>query len=154
MIRRPPRSTRTDTLFPYTTLFRSCFAQKVSISKHKPIGVVDEFEYVIGPPKNCDEAWRLLEEPPLASRLGFTIALVKNAFGRLMSLIEHARDSAALPPDRSETVVPIGLANGTISDHGKHPVESREALAFGDHLFKLWSDYVPDVCPYFSGWPP
>src|SRR3546814_3604409 len=26
MIRRPPRSTRTDTLFPYTTLFRSEFA--------------------------------------------------------------------------------------------------------------------------------
>src|SRR3546814_15080201 len=27
MIRRPPRSTRTDTLFPYTTLFRSAVAQ-------------------------------------------------------------------------------------------------------------------------------
>src|SRR3546814_7969751 len=26
MIRRPPRSTRTDTLFPYTTLFRSVSA--------------------------------------------------------------------------------------------------------------------------------
>src|SRR3546814_5287145 len=26
MIRRPPRSTRTDTLFPYTTLFRSSVA--------------------------------------------------------------------------------------------------------------------------------
>src|SRR3546814_15671401 len=26
MIRRPPRSTRTDTLFPYTTLFRSAYA--------------------------------------------------------------------------------------------------------------------------------
>src|SRR3546814_18917918 len=25
MIRRPPRSTRTDTLFPYTTLFRSLY---------------------------------------------------------------------------------------------------------------------------------
>src|SRR3546814_3563542 len=25
MIRRPPRSTRTDTLFPYTTLFRAAF---------------------------------------------------------------------------------------------------------------------------------
>src|SRR3546814_9210652 len=25
MLRRPPRSTRTDTLFPYTTLFRSFF---------------------------------------------------------------------------------------------------------------------------------
>src|SRR3546814_5868942 len=27
MIRRPPRSTRTDTLFPYTTLFRSPMTQ-------------------------------------------------------------------------------------------------------------------------------
>src|SRR3546814_3868365 len=27
MIRRPPRSTRTDTLFPYTTLFRSLAQQ-------------------------------------------------------------------------------------------------------------------------------
>src|SRR3546814_3396333 len=27
MVRRPPRSTRTDTLFPYTTLFRSQLAQ-------------------------------------------------------------------------------------------------------------------------------
>src|SRR3546814_6912771 len=30
MIRRPPRSTRTDTLFPYTTLFRSCGQQRGS----------------------------------------------------------------------------------------------------------------------------
>src|SRR3546814_20443464 len=28
MIRRPPRSTRTDTRFPYTTLFRSRVAQR------------------------------------------------------------------------------------------------------------------------------
>src|SRR3546814_14237010 len=27
MIRRPPRSTRTDTLFPYTTLFRSALTE-------------------------------------------------------------------------------------------------------------------------------
>src|SRR3546814_18647849 len=31
MIRRPPRSTRTDTLFPYTTLFRSPYALQTSI---------------------------------------------------------------------------------------------------------------------------
>src|SRR3546814_12020340 len=29
MIRRPPRSTRTDTLFPYTTLFRSDVHQTI-----------------------------------------------------------------------------------------------------------------------------
>src|SRR3546814_5224551 len=30
MLRRPPRSTRTDTLFPYTTLFRSIYNPKIS----------------------------------------------------------------------------------------------------------------------------
>src|SRR3546814_4350497 len=33
MIRRPPRSTRTDTLFPYTTLFRSVEDTERSASK-------------------------------------------------------------------------------------------------------------------------
>src|SRR3546814_18279936 len=31
LIRRPPRSTRTDTLFPYTTLFRSPFGQDLAV---------------------------------------------------------------------------------------------------------------------------
>src|SRR3546814_7435854 len=30
MIRRPPRSTRTDTLFPYTTLFRSALTREMA----------------------------------------------------------------------------------------------------------------------------
>src|SRR3546814_15065857 len=30
MIRRPPRSTRTDTLFPYTTLFRSPYCHSAN----------------------------------------------------------------------------------------------------------------------------
>src|SRR3546814_8500860 len=41
MIRRPPRSTRTDTLFPYTTLFRSpCRSLAVVAPQHHrpPIG--------------------------------------------------------------------------------------------------------------------
>src|SRR3546814_19776669 len=33
MIRRPPRSTRTDTLFPYTTLFRS-FLRELKPGRH------------------------------------------------------------------------------------------------------------------------
>src|SRR3546814_2631730 len=32
MIRRPPRSTRTDTLFPYTTLFRSGLVRDLNTS--------------------------------------------------------------------------------------------------------------------------
>src|SRR3546814_951651 len=38
MIRRPPRSTRTDTLFPYTTLFRSW----VSLSEGKVVTQEDK----------------------------------------------------------------------------------------------------------------
>src|SRR3546814_10402341 len=39
MIRRPPRSTRTDTLFPYTTLFRSTLADPGRGAVH--IGRID-----------------------------------------------------------------------------------------------------------------
>src|SRR3546814_17554411 len=35
MIRRPPRSTRTDTLFPYTTLFRSI--PDIEVNGSKPV---------------------------------------------------------------------------------------------------------------------
>src|SRR3546814_4180828 len=35
MIRRPPRSTRTDTLFPYTTLFRSDRLIGIGVGPHR-----------------------------------------------------------------------------------------------------------------------
>src|SRR3546814_5020762 len=47
MIRRPPRSTRTDTLFPYTTLFRS----RQRIEQPEPVALaalVDEAVAQVG----------------------------------------------------------------------------------------------------------
>src|SRR3546814_20042935 len=41
MIRRPPRSTRTDTLFPYTTLFRSSFILGAIALKQTGTGIGD-----------------------------------------------------------------------------------------------------------------
>src|SRR3546814_14495606 len=38
MIRRPPRSTRTDTLFPYTTLFRSVIGEADDLVGEKGVG--------------------------------------------------------------------------------------------------------------------
>src|SRR3546814_6762912 len=38
MIRRPPRSTRTDTLFPYTTLFRSSSDAADARLQHGDVG--------------------------------------------------------------------------------------------------------------------
>src|SRR3546814_12342476 len=46
MIRRPPRSTRTDTLFPYTTLFRSREADlRVAVAVDQPVDMLEQ----IGP---------------------------------------------------------------------------------------------------------
>src|SRR3546814_1163482 len=42
MIRRPPRSTRTDTLFPYTTLFRSLSNDMTEPSMSPDEGLGDE----------------------------------------------------------------------------------------------------------------
>src|SRR3546814_19149878 len=46
MIRRPPRSTRTDTLFPYTTLFRSDarhleFLGQIALGRDRFLGLDD-----------------------------------------------------------------------------------------------------------------
>src|SRR3546814_325463 len=41
MIRRPPRSTRTDTLFPYTTLFRSRVVDEVGVDQHAVVRGLD-----------------------------------------------------------------------------------------------------------------
>src|SRR3546814_6965845 len=47
MIRRPPRSTRTDTLFPYTTLFRSNVSRtrrRRSAQRENPVSGLPNFE--------------------------------------------------------------------------------------------------------------
>src|SRR3546814_4439152 len=46
MIRRPPRSTRTDTLFPYTTLFRS-MPEHVPAAERESERAMKEYVYVV-----------------------------------------------------------------------------------------------------------
>src|SRR3546814_10150289 len=56
MIRRPPRSTRTDTLFPYTTLFRSPVEREGCI-----VGVHTKFRHTFPNRKTVeDEIARLI----------------------------------------------------------------------------------------------
>src|SRR3546814_7056717 len=46
MIRRPPRSTRIDTLFPYTTLFRSTESAEMQVGEIDDEAVADAVEDV------------------------------------------------------------------------------------------------------------
>src|SRR3546814_12948677 len=61
MIRRPPRSTRTDTLFPYTTLFRSAPRQEAFFAP------VVEAEHAAAPRHDIEDELRM--RPCLALRL-------------------------------------------------------------------------------------
>src|SRR3546814_6582037 len=49
MIRRPPRSTRTDTLFPYTTLFRSATSAATPDLRSRPRAAVASDVEAMGP---------------------------------------------------------------------------------------------------------
>src|SRR3546814_2108907 len=68
MIRRPPRSTRTDTLFPYTTLFRSAERPgKTDDAGQQPIGGdldVDEHDLAGNPCSQRELALDLRRRQP------------------------------------------------------------------------------------------
>src|SRR3546814_6474263 len=74
MIRRPPRSTRTDTLFPYTTLFRSLHPAKVDYTF---------WDYQAGawPRNNVLRIDHFLLSPQLADRLA-SCEIDRNPRGR------------------------------------------------------------------------
>src|SRR3546814_12252571 len=61
MIRRPPRSTRTDTLFPYTTLFRSVVTLIVADPSLAPAG------------ENVGHAYRRTERKRSSGKLAATV---------------------------------------------------------------------------------
>src|SRR3546814_17292521 len=60
MIRRPPRSTRTDTLFPYTTLFRSRYSASDGELRFSMMAEDEPLDFTEA---NLDLAVRLLDGP-------------------------------------------------------------------------------------------
>src|SRR3546814_5750558 len=97
MIRRPPRSTRTDTLFPYTTLFRSLDEPLDHLVGHR---LVDHA--LGGQPVGIDRRdGRMLADRVIHQRLGEA---------RLVALIvaepavaPHVDHNVALEGDRKST---------------------------------------------------
>src|SRR3546814_2366340 len=73
MIRRPPRSTRTDTLFPYTTLFRSQShhgghrrSDQIGIAQHAEINIKDRPGEGIGKVMSDSDCHRRLADAAYA----------------------------------------------------------------------------------------
>src|SRR3546814_3706824 len=98
MIRRPPRSTRTDTLFPYTTLFRNHeagAARDLAVGKQlleRPIGFERRRRIA---QRREDRITRRVRLPGIELDLNGSIAL------DMLALLEHRRlvHDALLPVD-------------------------------------------------------
>src|SRR3546814_9909551 len=86
MIRRPPRSTRTDTLFPYTTLFRSIDWDAVAGAERVLLRTYEHFPH---------QAWDS----------DFT-AIAREVIARLgaMGVRLIGTDAASLDPEQSKTL--------------------------------------------------
>src|SRR3546814_2898363 len=91
MIRRPPRSTRTDTLFPYTTLFRSKLLGNVFAEQEEPPTVT--FATKIGDAEPMTHHWTEGDDLPGACA---HMAFLDTASARLYRSEEHTSELQSL----------------------------------------------------------
>src|SRR3546814_12660832 len=109
MIRRPPRSTRTDTLFPYTTLFRSHWQggepDKLAAEMNESLEATPELAQVLLIQRNANWAkWirQRLERP-----------------GTLFIALQLPRNCSWQAPRSRHTGSPIGNRGGRSSNTGQ-----------------------------------
>src|SRR3546814_20122004 len=76
MIRRPPRSTRTDTLFPYTTLFRS------HLCKREFVNLNDQVK--TAPMTECQGRFFILKRAGRLSKSGHSLPLQPSQTHRIV----------------------------------------------------------------------
>src|SRR3546814_14026164 len=115
MIRPPPRSTRTDTLFPYTTLFRSMYGAP----SFKPLGhlrdTVKAVRYIIanahkgldpyeGEYFKADFAEMMVTAPPVRDHIPIWIAALQEKMTDLAIEIGDGLMVHALWSDRKSVV--------------------------------------------------
>src|SRR3546814_18223893 len=123
MIRRPTRSTRTDTLFPYTTLFRSPVTiqaeiQPLSINRESPqelkqLSIFDMFE-------NADEPVMVVASPKRTTQVKRqSTNKRRGAMRRQPDLFSRAIKQTYTPPITNQN------AKGTQTNKGKKQEKNR-----------------------------
>src|SRR3546814_19208043 len=112
MIRRPPRSTRTDTLFPYTTLFRSVQSLAISLIERDAVNQLGEHDDVMRTLERDNQLNRAVEYLPddeaLKERRSRGRGLTRPALAVLLSYSKISLFDSLLT---SEVPVVIGIAS-------------------------------------------
>src|SRR3546814_6019114 len=92
MIRRPPRSTRTATLFPYTTVFRS--GREFDILRHRSPEIIDNRGEVTSAHIDIDPG---REPAVLGLQHGWPIAYLELSHGAERDLLTRRREDGQCP---------------------------------------------------------
>src|SRR6056297_2103709 len=137
MIRRPPRSTRTDTLFPYTTLFRSEQALGL-VARADEFGEVDDPEIVFGAGLDvASYAHQVLDLCLHVEHIEIVPDLEIDAAGVVDDAARRAGDATAHGFQRHPDGVVLVLAPGSgaflleHTDDGRRRAVDADALADG-----------------------
>src|SRR3546814_5462024 len=107
MLRRPPRSTRTDTLFPYTTLFRSTVGVALA-------GQLDEHRPSAGELEGDVEARQLVTDElhhSVGAAGGRGGVRSEEHTSELPSLMRISYDVFCLKKKKQSVVIPLSSAN-------------------------------------------
>src|SRR3546814_13631212 len=90
MIRRPPRSTRTDTLFPYTTLFRSELSSLIDLFRQHNVR-----SYLEIGARHGDSFFEVMRSLPFGS-VGIAVDLPGGLWGVQSRSEEHTSELQSL----------------------------------------------------------
>src|SRR3546814_19081141 len=114
MIRRPPRSTRTDTLFPYTTLFRSNGGTSELVIRCTGEVELVTWDGVIGAHRGAMPLWTFLR-PTALTRAGRAVRSLTAELGRdFANDIERAHALSALILDQLPYRIGVTDAETTV----------------------------------------
>src|SRR3546814_3999012 len=114
MIRRPPRSTRTDTLFPYTTLFRSRLAARTATATEQPAAARPSSA---GPLQSPQRGKTMTGRKPLSKRLT-TLSLARSLTSKQEhQVIAMAARARQLEADSSDLIERSDLARTIVKEH-------------------------------------
>src|SRR3546814_7472254 len=121
MIRRPPRSTRTDTLFPYTTLFRSASPNQRPISPVITMpGVAPALIALIRSEEHTSELQSLM-------RISYAVFCLKKKINN---------------PYISSTNTPISPTHTQYTSNYTHRLQDRATLITHSHIATKYITYL------------